>query len=99
VQDFVFKQWPKLTKAAELNEQIGKADAMFKACREAGDRLTPRMLLKTNLQHATRLGKRLKELQPKDREEDRREAEDIATVAGKLDKLTNEISGFLREQK
>jgi hypothetical protein len=98
VQDFIFKQWPKLTKASELNDQIGKADAMFKACRDAGDRLTPRMLLKTNLAHATRLGKRLKELQ-KDREEDRREAEEIATVAGKLDKLTNDVSSYLREQK
>ena len=99
VQDFIFKQWPKLTKAAELKEQIDQAQKMFHACRDAGDRLTPRMLLKTNLQHATRLGKRLKELQPKDREEDRREAEDIAAVAGKLEKLTEEVSAFLREKK
>jgi hypothetical protein len=99
VQDFVFRQWPKLVRAAELKEQMDKALAMFHACRDASDKLTPRMMLKTNLLHATRLEKRLKELQPKDREEDRREAEDIAAVAAKLARLTEEVSAYLREKK
>lgn len=96
IQEFIFRQWPKLTRAAELKEQMERAQKMFRACRDAGDRLTPRMLLKSNLAHARQLEKRLKELQPKDREEDRREAEDIASVAGALQKLTDDLSAYLR---
>jgi hypothetical protein len=96
MQKFIFETWPKQQTAAQVKEHIAEASKAFEACRDAQDRLSPRMLLKTNLAHVTRLKKRLDSLQPKDREDDRREAEDIAAAAEQLKKLTEDISTYLR---
>ncbi|MGE3807099.1 MAG: hypothetical protein AB7K24_20745 [Gemmataceae bacterium] len=92
---FIYEIWARIEKPAELKQHLDHAVEMFERCKEAKDRLTPRMLLKANLAHANRLKQRLEALRPRSREDDRREAEIIAEVGGRLQKLTEDVSGYL----
>lgn len=94
---FIYETWPKQEAPGRIGARIGEAQRMFQVCRDTHDVLSPRMLLKANLAHTTRLKKRLETLQPNDNEDDRAEAIVITEVAEHLRKLTEDAASFLRQ--
>lgn len=98
-RDFIYQVWPKLDSVAKLNERIDEAGKAFKVCKEAGDRLTPVMLLKANVAHVSRLKSELEALKEQANEDNKQKAETIDEFIKKLIKLTDEATDFVRGKK
>jgi tetratricopeptide (TPR) repeat protein len=96
---FIYETWPKLESASQLKERIDEAARMFQVCQQAADRLTPRMLLKANLAHVTRLNNQLEGLKGQVNEDSKKTAETITEVAEKLGKLTEAVTAYLSPPK
>jgi hypothetical protein len=96
---FIYKTWPGLKSAADLKAQIGEARKALQACVEAGDRMTPLKLIKSNTAHATALTKRLDTVLSSTDAETRKEGQTIVEVSTELEKLTTEATSFVRSGK
>jgi hypothetical protein len=92
---FIYEDWPDVQDTADLKAKLPQAHQALQACREAGDYLTPRMLLKVNAAHATRLEKEVEKLRP-EREDDRQAAKMLDEVINDLNKLNKEAQDYLR---
>jgi tetratricopeptide (TPR) repeat protein len=98
-REFIRDRWAKLDKAADLRSLLSQARSAFETCRSAGDLLTPRMLLRTNLAHSARLEKEVETLRPREFEDDRQAAENILGLADELKSLNDEIRQYLQSAK
>jgi hypothetical protein len=96
---FIYEQWPKLTKREELRARLSRARTAFETCREAGDALSPQMLLRTNLEHSVRLTKEVEALNPRDYEDDRKIADTLLNLADDMKNLNDDIRSYLRSAK
>jgi hypothetical protein len=96
---FIYKTWPGLKSAAELKAHMDQAKQALQACVEAGDRMTPLKLIKSNTIHATELEKRLKSVLSSTEPEARKEGQAIVEVQPELEKLTTEAAKFVRAGK
>lgn len=94
---FIYETWPKVDGPAQLKDKIDEAEKAFQTCRANNDVLTPRMLLRVNLTHASKLAKRLEALRLADNEDDRREAETLVAVSDQLKKLIEQVTAYLRK--
>jgi hypothetical protein len=96
---FIYDVWPTLTVAG-LKEKVGEARKAFEVCRDKGDRLAPRKLVRVNVQHATALQKRLSQLRwEKDTEDSRAETKALVRAAEALARLHQEATAFLSKGK
>jgi tetratricopeptide (TPR) repeat protein len=93
---FLFETWAKAETARDIKVLVAEAVIALEVCKRANDKLGPRRLLKINVGHSSRLAKRLEAIQIKDSEENRREAELIASVADDLSKLTKLVRDYLK---
>jgi tetratricopeptide (TPR) repeat protein len=98
-REFITERWAKIDKAAELRSLLSRARSAFETCRSAGDFLTLRMLLRTNLEHSARLEKEVETLRPREFEDDRQAAENILGLADELKSLNDEIRQYLGSAK
>ncbi len=96
---FIYKTWPSLKSAGELKAHMDQAKQALQACIEAGDRMTPLKLIKSNTVHATNLAKRLETVLSSTDPEARKEGRAIVEVQPELKKLTTEAAEFVRAGK
>ncbi len=96
---FIYKTWPGLTSAADLKAHMDEAKKALQACVEAGDRMTPLKLIKSNTAHATTLAKRLETVLQSTDPEAKKEGQTIVEVSTELEKLTTEATNFVRSGK
>jgi hypothetical protein len=96
---FIYQDWAKFARAAEMKQRMAEARQAFQICRDSGDKLSPLKLLKTNIAHTVQLNKESEGLEPEKNEDDRAKFQTIADVAEELKKLTEEINAFLNETK
>jgi len=96
---FIYKNWSQLTKVTELKDKLSKAHEAFETCRAAGDLLSPRMLLKANLAHATRLAREAETYKPQDNEDERQLVKKIYDLVKDLEQLSKEIESYLGKGK
>jgi hypothetical protein len=94
---FVYETWPKLESAVKLKARLPEAQAALKAFEESGDRLSPRMLLKANTAHFTRLTKRLDDILASSSAEDKEEGRLISQINPDLVKLTEDTVKFIKQ--
>jgi hypothetical protein len=92
---FIYDVWPKQETAVQMEAHLSEARKAFAACKEAGDILTPRKLLKTCVEHSARLAKEAEGLQPEAREDDRRTAKTIIELTDWLQKFNQEVKQYL----
>jgi hypothetical protein len=95
-RDFITKTWPTLQSADQLKANLDKVKQAFQTCKQAGDKLTPLILLKANTEHVNRLAKRLDTILASTSAEDKQEGQTIIDVQEELGKLTTEVGNFLR---
>jgi hypothetical protein len=96
---FIYETWPKLQSAAQLKANLDQARAALRACQDAGDSLSPRMLVKANGEHAARLEKEAGILRPQESEDDRKTAESILVLTEELKKLNHDARDLARRGK
>jgi tetratricopeptide (TPR) repeat protein len=96
-RNFIKNDWPKLG-TAELKERIPDARKMFEVCKKNNDKLTPRRLLKGNLNHAGRLLKLQEELDSK-RDDDQQKLRALSELVDELNKLTKEVYAYVDPAK
>jgi tetratricopeptide (TPR) repeat protein len=96
---FIYETLPKVETAADMKAKLKQTQEAFDACQQAGDRLTPRMLLKVIVNITAKLAKELEPLRPQESDDDRRTAETIKSVSDDLRKLSEEVTGFLKGKK
>jgi hypothetical protein len=96
---FIYKTWAALQTAKQMKDDLEKARQAFRTCQQVGDKMSPLMLLKANTDHATRLAKRLEALLSSTSAEDQQEVKTLLEVQADLQKLTAEVSTYLREKK
>lgn len=94
---FIYETWPKLETAAQINARLDEARKAFQTCKDNGDILTPRKLLKTYAIHSSRLEKEVNALRPTEREADAKTAETIVKLTPKLKELNDEVKEYLRK--
>jgi hypothetical protein len=92
---FIYETWPRLQTAAQIQAHLNEARKAFEACKENGDRLAPRKLLKTYEAHTALLNKEVDALRPAEREDDQRTAETIVKLTPELKKFNEEVKGYL----
>jgi hypothetical protein len=96
---FIYETWPKLETAAQIKDSLDEARNAFRVCKENGDILTPRKLLKTYVTHSSRLAKEVDALRPEEREDDRKTAETIIELTSKLKEFNEDVKEYLRNAK
>jgi hypothetical protein len=96
---YIYETWPKLETPTDLRDGLPKVKAAFEVCKERADALSPLRILRANVSHTDQLRKRLATLRPRDFEDDRKEAEIIATLAKDLGKLHDRVENYLKDQK
>jgi hypothetical protein len=87
-----------MESAADLKANMSQAEESLRTLRAVGDKLTPQVLLRANITHATNLSKRQKELERSRDEEDLQELQTIADVSVELGKLTDETRALILEK-
>jgi hypothetical protein len=95
--EFIYLTWPALTPA-QLPGRLGEAQQAFAACRDAGDVLRPRKLLRAAIAHAERVNEEALALASEAREDDEKKAKALAEAADGLKKLIQEVSAFLAKE-
>jgi tetratricopeptide (TPR) repeat protein len=98
-QKFIYETWPSLQTAAQIQARLDEARKAFQICKENGDSLSPRKLLKTYEEHAARLVKEVDALRPAEREDDRRTAETIEKLTPELEKFNEQVKQYLSKPK
>jgi hypothetical protein len=98
-REFIYKTWSQLTKVSELKDNLSKAQKAFKTCQAVGDKLSPRMLLKANLAHATRLAREVETFRPQENEDERKLVDKIYALVKDLEELSKEIESYLGKGK
>jgi hypothetical protein len=93
---FLYDTWPKALTAAEMHAQIGQAETSFRKCREVGDKLSPRKLEQTFPEQITKLAEEVKAAEAGKEEEREAKLKVIADVTGKITKLSQEVTDFLK---
>jgi hypothetical protein len=88
---FIYEIWPGLDVAG-MKENLEKARAALKACKDANDRLTPLRLQRANAVHAAQLKRQLDALKQLDNEDNRNQARALAQIAEDLRRLHAEVT-------
>jgi hypothetical protein len=97
-RNFIYKTWPSLKKAADMRAHMAEARQSFETCRSLGDRLTPVMLRKANLELTVQLKKEADEHSAR-RDDDRPALEAINVVAPELLALDQDAKNYLDTAK
>lgn len=93
-QGFINHLWPSMGTTL-LEENIPKAQDVFHKCKESGDLVALRILLRGTERQADRLSKQLAELHPDLVIDDEKEAQQLKRVRERIVKLAEEIQDYL----
>ncbi len=88
---FLMETWPRL-EATDLASNLNKAQKALAVCREAGDTLTPRKVLRMTVLHASHLEKQLDTLKRQESSDNIAQAKVIAGVIEGLRRLHAEAT-------
>jgi hypothetical protein len=94
-REFIYRVWPTLD-ILRLEVNMSKAQNAFKKCKDVGDRISIRKLLKGTEGHAERLRKELELLRPEVVLDDEKEAQQLKKVSEKIAKLGEELQQYLK---
>ena len=92
---FIYRVWPTLD-ISRLEEKIPAARDAFQKCKDAGDLISIRKLLKGTEGHAGGLAKKLAELRPDLIIEDEKEAQQYKKVSEQIAKLGEDVQEYLK---
>jgi hypothetical protein len=98
-RQYIYEAWPRLQTPAEMKAGLPEVRKAFQVCADLGDTLSPHKILRVNVSHTDQLRKRLATLRPRDREDDRKEAEIIVAVAKDLSRLQDAVEKYVKEHK
>jgi hypothetical protein len=97
-RDFIYQTWPQFDLAT-FSTRIDEARDALKVCRDAGDSLTPRRLLRVAVDHLGKVREKLVKLNPDEKEIDRKPAEQLGKAAEKLAALIRDVSAMLQAER
>jgi hypothetical protein len=98
-RDFIYHVWPKQQKAAQMKARLDEARNAFQVCKEAGDSLSPQMLLKTFAEHTRQLDQEVDALHPDQKEDDLKTTQTIIDLTKELKKFNDEVKEYLAKAK
>jgi hypothetical protein len=96
-RDFIYRVWPTQQTAAQMKAGLEEARRAFQVCKDAGDTLTPRKLLKTFVDHTARLDKEVDVLHPDQKEDDRKTLEIITALTDEFKELNDDVKAYLEK--
>ena len=82
-----------------MRARLDEAREAFQVCKEAGDSLSPRKLLKTFVDHTARLDKEVDAFHPDQKEDDLKTAKTIIALTDDLKKLNDQVKEYLQKAK
>jgi hypothetical protein len=91
---FIYAVWP-IQDDAGLKAKLGEAQAAFKKCKAAGDKVSLQKLFKATEAHTLRMADELRELKPKINIDDEAQARLIEEVNKELTRLATDINAAL----
>lgn len=92
---FIDRVWPTLA-LERLGAKVSEAQKAFQKCKDAGDLVSIRKLLKGTEKHADRLRKKLEELRPDLIIDDEKEAQQLKKVSEQIATLGEDIQDYLK---
>jgi tetratricopeptide (TPR) repeat protein len=95
---FIYQTWPALDIAG-LQQNLDVARKHLHACQTAGDKLTPRKLLRVNAVHTINLTKQIETLKRKDSEDNRNRAKTLLEISQSLLRLHNDAATWVGARK
>lgn len=90
---WIYHTWPELKTPDKMLGGMDAARKHFEACKAAGDRLTPRKMLLTGMEHVKQVQQQMAGLRT-DREEQRQQFETLKTVREGLKKLLDDVHAY-----